>query len=92
MLPEKSDAECAVCARERPFQALRVIDICRHHFGTGVGQGARLFGPDVSRERARLKRARLVGQDGANQAAALRPGCPDYGNDLFLVVGHFNFP
>ena len=82
--PEERDAERAVCAGERGFDAGRILEIGLHDLDVGQrSERLRRVRTCVARDRARAEAAVGVGRDRANESAALRTGgahnCDDLG-------------
>ena len=73
-------------AGEGALEARRVVGIAGHDLRTGCGQGTRLVGVGLARDRTHGKPALGIGEDGAHQPSALHAGRADDGDGL--LVGH----
>jgi hypothetical protein len=78
----------AVHVVESPAQRGLVVQVGRHHLGTGIGEFLRLRRTGMAGQGTHRELTARFGQNRTGQAAALCPGRTDHGDDLLLGHGH----
>jgi hypothetical protein len=87
VLPEIRDQIRAVRARERACEARLIVGVGGHDLGAGRGECLRFVRVGLARDRAHGESAVGVSEDGACEAAALRSGGADDGDDFSVRHG-----